>query len=163
VLRQTARHAEAAEIDTDALWMAADAAGRTDALISLVADGVGSLDIDGCVRALREAERAIGSGDDRAFVRLDLVRTEVALLTGRPADAVVHARSALTTARAWDWPRHVAKSSLFAGAACDTAARAGDAVLSAEAERHLREAAELAEAIDARPIAREARALLAAR
>ena len=160
VLRQTARHPEAEVIDSEALALASDPLQRTDAAISLVADAVGRLDPAAASERLRAAERAIVGDDERGFIRLDWVRAEVELLGGHPAVAVVHARSAQVAARALGWPRHLAKSALFAGASCAAAGDAGDAALGAAAERHLREAFAVAGEIGAVPIADAARALL---
>lgn len=96
------------------------AAARADALIGLVADAVGLGRLALARRRLARAGRALAADRSwRTAVRLDWVRAEVALLGGRPAEAVAAATAALRRAQAADAPRHAAKSLLILGAAVD--------------------------------------------
>jgi len=129
-LRQLCRHAEAEPLDRLALRTAgADQEARADALIGLVADAVGRADLSLARRRLTRATAEIGAAAGwRAEVRLDWVRTEVALLGDRPAAAVAAAAAALDRARCADAPRHAAKSLLMLGAATDVRYGASSAV-----------------------------------
>jgi hypothetical protein len=86
-------------------------AARVDALVGLAADAVGLGDPDGAARLLDAAE-ALGHTGWRPAVRAGWVRAELALVTGRAAEAVEPADRALAAARAAGSPRHVLKSRL---------------------------------------------------
>jgi hypothetical protein len=147
-LRQLSRHAEAEELDQWALAAATDPEGRSDALVGLVADAVGSGDADLARHRLATAAAEIdpdsppngGAGRHgkihtvgpaagwRAVVRLDWVRAEVALLSDRPGDAVAAAERAVRRATAAGAPRHLAKSQMFLGVATSVAGEADGAI-----------------------------------
>lgn len=95
---------------------AGPAGARSDALIGLAADalGTGRLAV-----ARRLLDVAADSGDVswRCRVRLHWVRAEVALASGQAGDAVPDAESALRHATAADAVRHVAKSEMVLAAA----------------------------------------------
>jgi hypothetical protein len=123
-LRQVGRHAEAEPLDRHALALAATAEECADALVGLVADAVGALDLAAARRRLRTAEEAI-SGDVawRPQVRLAWVRAEVALLGDDPLAAVSWARMAGRLSREVSAWRHAVKSDLILGAALEAAGR----------------------------------------
>lgn len=74
-------------------------AARIDALVGLAADAVGLGDPASAARLLDVAEQAAdGHPSWRPAVRLGWVRAELALLTGRPADAVLPATAAVAAA-----------------------------------------------------------------
>ena len=123
--RQQGGHAAARVLDARALALAstarADEGPRpdgtdvlgavVDALVGLAADAVGLGDAAGAARLL-DAAAARGHPGWRPAVRAGWVRAELALLTGRAADAVGPADAALTVSRAAGSPRHVVKSRL---------------------------------------------------
>lgn len=154
VLRQTGRHSDAEVTDQAALDGAATDAERAESLTSLAADAVGLADPKACADRLARAGRLVSPDDRRGLIRLSWVRAEHALLTDDAAQAVAHSRLALADARALGWPRHVAKSLLFLGAALEAAR-------SAEARLRLTEAERTARAAGATPIADAAAGLLA--
>ncbi|MGZ4141221.1 MAG: hypothetical protein ACXVQY_01810 [Actinomycetota bacterium] len=154
VLRQLGRHREAMRFDRTALEHARTPSERTHAIVGLAADAVGTGRAGACGRLLADASNVVPADDWRAQVRLDWVRAEHALLTGRPAHGVSPARAALRIARDAGASRHIAKSQLFLGV-CLT--EAGMLVAGARA---LREARDGARACDAAPIAQVARDML---
>lgn len=86
-------------------------AARIDALVGLAADAVGLGVPTAAVRLLDSAQRlADGHPSWRPAVRLGWVRAELALLTGRAAEAVAPAASAVAGARAAGSARHLLKS-----------------------------------------------------
>jgi hypothetical protein len=121
-LRQLGRHEAAEELDRAALATATTPEERADAVVGLVADAVGQLDL---ATARRRLAGAVAELDDhspwRPTVRLAWVRAETALLGDDPTVAVGCARSALRLSRevrAW---RHAVKSGLVLGASLDAA------------------------------------------
>ena len=88
-------------------------AARVDALVGLAADAVGLGAASAAGRLLDAAERSLtGHPSWRPAVRLGWVRAELALVAGRPADAVAPAAAALAGAQAAGAARHVLKSRL---------------------------------------------------
>ena len=153
VLRQTGRHRLARAHDLRAARLATTPAARAHAFIGLAADSVGLGDAGGCARRLAEAAAVVPRGDWRARVRLDWVRAEHALLTGRPRIAARAAARALERSKTAGARRHEAKSSLFLGAALAAAGDPG-------CRKALRDAERVAKRVGATPIARVARELL---
>lgn len=155
-LRQLGRHAEAEPLDRYALATAEDAEARADALVGLVADAVGRLDLPAARDRLAAAAGEIaGHAEWRAPIRLAWVEAEVALLADRPAEAVAAAGAAVHRSRevvAW---RHAVKSELVLGAALEAAGRFPAAA------RVLRGAAARAERLDLLPLVWPARTLRA--
>jgi tetratricopeptide (TPR) repeat protein len=161
--RQLGRHLAARDLD-DAGWTAADPLGavadeaRLDCAIGLAADAVGLSDVATATTWAERAAVLLAARTDpgwRPQVRLDWVRSEIALLKGDPKEAVAAAGRALRTAERARAPRHVAKSLLFQGVA-----QASD---SAEAAiGTLRRAAALAEGLGTLPLVWPARAVLGA-
>ena len=157
--RQLGRHSVAQGYDEGAL-AASEGAGEAgfDALLGLAADAVGLG--EGAVATDRLAEAAaLADGRPewwRQRVRLDWVRAEVALLEGRPEEAVGLAHSAVELAEHSGAPRHVAKGLLFQGVAQVEAGRPD------EAAGTLRRAALLAENLGTVPLLWPVRAMLAA-
>lgn len=93
------------------LWGLGAWAARIDALVGLAADAVGLGVPAAAARLLDAAERAAqGHPSWRPVVRLAWVRAELALSTGRAADAVAPATSAVAIAVAAGSARHVLKS-----------------------------------------------------
>lgn len=159
VYRQIGRHADGRAIDTRALELAEDAPeARFDALLGLAADAVGLGEAETAEHSLAEATALASVRGDwwRQRVRLDWVRAEIALLRGRPADAVARAAAAVTLAETSGAPRHVAKGLLFGGVAH---VQSGELD---EAAAMLRRAATLAESLGAVPLVWPARAVLGA-
>ena len=101
-------------------------AARIDALVGLAADAVGLGAVTAAARYLDAAQR-VGEGHPswRPTVRLGWVRAELALVSGRAADAVAPAAVALACARSAGSARHVLKSRLVLAVARG-AAGAGD-------------------------------------
>jgi hypothetical protein len=160
VSRQLGRHAEARRSDEQALGLA-DGVGEAafDATLGLAADAVGLGEpAEAAARLEQAGALVVGDGEEwwRQRVRLSWVQAEVALLTDRPADAVVAAESAVARAERSRAPRHVAKGSLFLGVA---RLQVGDA---ATAAATLRRAATLAEGLGALPLVWPSRAVLGA-
>ncbi len=88
-------------------------AARVDALVGLAADAVGLGAVAAAARLLGAAEHALtGRPSWRPAVRVNWVRAELALVTGRAADAVAPAAAALAGAQAAGAARHVLKSRL---------------------------------------------------
>ena len=163
-LRQLGRHAAAEPLDTAALAAATDPESRADALVGLVADAVGRLDLATAERRLATASAelagqdgrpAAGDGAWRPVVRLDWVTAEVALLADDPATAATASRAAWQRSRAATAGRHAVKSQLVLGAALEAAGRTRTAT------RVLRAAAAGADRLDLLPLAWPARTLLA--
>jgi hypothetical protein len=163
-LRQLGRHAEAEALDSAALAAATDPEARADALVGLVADAVGRLDLTTARRRLDAAGAEwagqVGRrpGDHsgwRPQVRLAWVTAEVALLGGDPAAAVTAARSAYDRSRSATACRHAVKSQLVLGAALEAAGR------TRAAARVLRAAAAGADRLDLLPLVWPARTVLA--
>jgi tetratricopeptide (TPR) repeat protein len=159
VHRQLGRHTVAQGYDEGALE-ASEGAGEAgfDALLGLAADAVGLGESPLAADRLAEAaELAEGRSDWwRQRVRLDWVRAEVALLEGRPEDAVGLAHAAVELAEHSGAPRHVAKGLLFQGVAQVEAGRPDEAAAT------LRRAALLAESLGTVPLLWPVRAMLAA-
>ena len=155
VLRQTGKHRDALAFDRAALAAAQTDSQRAHALIGLAADAIGLGRAAACARRLAEAASVTPASDWRAQVRLDWVRTEHALATGRARAALLPARRALRRARREDAVRHIAKSHLFLGVAL---AEAGE---ERAAEREMNAALRGARACGAAPVADVARAMLA--
>jgi tetratricopeptide (TPR) repeat protein len=153
VLRQTARHAEARRVEGRWLERTGSSEWRAHLLIGLAADAVGLGDL-GAVDAALSRVGSRPAGGWRTAVRLRWVWCERELLAGRPQVAVRHARRALAIAERAGARRHVAKSSLFLGAALR------EAGAHPEADVALRRARTIAAAIGARPIEGIARDML---
>ena len=130
VHRQLGRHAVAQGYDERALE-GSDGAGEAgfDALLGLAADAVGLGDAGAASTRLAEAAALAGGRAEwwRQRVRLGWVRAEVALLEGRPEDAVSAATEAVDLAEHSGAPRHVAKGLLFLGVAQLEAGRPDEA------------------------------------
>ena len=128
--RQLGRHADALAYDqrAEATIPAAkdplSESARFDAELGLAADAVGLGRVDEAVERLARADPGVPTNSVtdpvlagwRRRVRHGWVATEIALLGGDPAAAVVLAADALAEALAAKAPRHVAKSALFLGA-----------------------------------------------
>jgi tetratricopeptide (TPR) repeat protein len=157
--RQLGRHEVAQGYDEGALE-ASEGAGEAgfDALLGLAADAVGlGAGAVAAERLAQAAELAEGRPEWwRQRVRLDWVRAEVALLEGRPEDAVGLAHAAVELAEHSGAPRHVAKGLLFQGVAQVEAGRPDEAAVT------LRRAALLAESLGTVPLLWPVRAMLAA-
>ena len=159
VHRQLGRHTVAQGYDERALQ---DSEGQGeagyDALLGLCTDAVGQNEAATAVARLREAEALVAGGLDgwRQAVRLDWVRAEVALLEGRPEDAVAAAHRAVELAEHSGAPRHVAKSLLFLGVGELESGRVP------EAAAVLRRAGLLAESLGTLPLQWPVRAVLGA-
>lgn len=163
-LRQLGRHGAAEPLDTAALAAAADPDERADALVGLVADAVGRLDLPTARRRLAAARDELGQSDVRPSagdgtwrpaVRLAWVTAEVSLLGDDPAAAVAAAGAAWSRSRAAMACRHAVKSQLVLGVALEAAGRARPAA------RLLRAAAAAADRLDLLPLVWPARTLLA--
>ena len=157
--RQLGRHGVAQGYDEGAL-AASEGAGEAgfDALLGLAADAVGLGEGQAAAERLAQAAALADARPDwwRQRVRLDWVRAEVALLEGRPEDAVAAAHAAVELAEHSGAPRHVAKGLLFQGVAQVEAGRPD------EAAGTLRRAALLAESLGTTPLLWPVRAMLAA-
>jgi hypothetical protein len=132
-LRQRNRHAEALVHDEAALAAAGDdLEARSDALVGLTADAIGVGDAGTAARRLAELAKLPDIGW-RSAVRRQWVACELALLKGRPADAVAAGRTALRYAEWAQARRHIAKSLLFLGVSVREVARGRgvDAIFSA--------------------------------
>jgi tetratricopeptide (TPR) repeat protein len=159
VLRQIGRHAQARTHDELALALS-DAQGEAgfDALLGLAADAVGLGEAAVATESLAAAQSlALGRSDRwRQRVRLGWVRAEIALLEGRPREAVELAGAAVDLAEQSGAPRHVAKGLLFQGVAQVESGR-----LDAAAGT-LRRGALLAESLGTLPLVWPSRAMLGA-
>jgi tetratricopeptide (TPR) repeat protein len=159
VYRQLGRHDEARAHDGVALRLS-DAAGEAgfDALLGLAADAVGLGEASAAADHLASATALVGAHAEwwRQRVRLGWVQAEVALLEGRPADAVSSAAASVDRAEHAGAPRHVAKGLLFQGVSLVEAGR------HEEAASILRRAGLLAESLGTLPLLWPARAVLGA-
>lgn len=157
--RQLGRHTVAQGYDEMAL-AGSDGAGEAgfDALLGLAADAVGLGDAGAAADRLGEAAALAEGRADwwRQRVRLGWVRAEVALLDGRPEQAIEAAQGAIELAEHSGAPRHVAKGLLFLGVAQVEAGRP------AEAAATLRRGALLAESLGTLPLQWPVRAVLGA-
>ena len=87
------------------------AAARIDALVGLAADAIGLGDPTGAERLLAVAAPALAAHPSwRPATRACWVRAELALVLGRPAEAVAPAEAALAAAGRGGSLRHVLKS-----------------------------------------------------
>ena len=163
-LRQLGRHAEAEPLDTAALAAATDPEARADALVGLVADAVGRLDLRTAQHRLdaaraevasRDSQRRAGDSQWRREVRLAWVTAEVSLLGDDPATAATAARSAFARSRSATACRHAVKSQLVLGAALEAAGR------TRAATRVLRAVAAGADRLGLLPLVWPARTVLA--
>jgi tetratricopeptide (TPR) repeat protein len=161
--RQLGRHLAARDLDDEG-WAAADPLGtvadeaRLDCAIGLAADAVGLSDAATATSWAERAAELLEARSDpgwRLQVRLDWVRSEIALLGGDAQEAVAAAGRALRIAERARAPRHVAKSLLFQGVAQATAS--ADTAVGT-----LRRAAALAEGLGTLPLVWPARAVLGA-
>jgi tetratricopeptide (TPR) repeat protein len=157
--RQLGGHATARAHDEIALTLS-DAVGEAgfDALLGLSADAVGLGEAAAAQDHLAAAAALAGHHPEwwRQRVRVGWVQTEVALLEGRPNDAVVAAAASVDRAERAGAPRHVAKGLLFQGVALVEAGQ-HDA-----AAGILRRAGLLAESLGTLPLLWPARAVLGA-
>lgn len=157
--RQLGRHSVAQGYDEMAL-AGSGGAGEAgfDALLGLAADAVGLGDAAVAAGRLDDAAGLAEGRSDwwRQRVRLGWVRAEVALLDGRPPEAIEAAQAAVELAEHSGAPRHVAKGLLFLGVAQVEAGRP------AEAAASLRRAALLAESLGTLPLQWPVRAVLGA-
>ncbi len=159
VHRQLGRHAVAQGYDEHALESSGGVGeAGFDALLGLSADAVGLGDGETAAARAAAAAHLVGDRPDwwRQRVRLGWVRAEVALLAGRPEEAVAAAREAVDGAEHAGAPRHVAKGLLFQGVAEVESGRP------AEAATVLRRAGLLAESLGTLPLQWPARAVLGA-
>jgi tetratricopeptide (TPR) repeat protein len=159
IYRQLGRHGEARAHDEVALALSA-ATGEAgfDALLGLAADAVGLGDAPAARDHLGAARALIDGHAEwwRQRVRGGWVQAEVALLEGRPDDAVVAAAAAVDLAEQVGAPRHVAKGLLFQGVAQVESGR------HEQAATILRRAGLLAESLGTLPLLWPARAVLGA-
>jgi hypothetical protein len=159
VHRQMGRHAEARTHDEVALALS-DAMGEAgfDAVLGLAADAVG-LGEATVARDHLAAATALVDGHEqwwRQRVRVGWVQAEVALLDGRPDDAVISSAASVDQAEHAGAPRHVAKGLLFQGVSLVEAGRLD------EAASILRRGGLLAESLGTLPLLWPARAMLGA-
>ena len=159
IRRQLGRHAEARELDERGLKLT-DGNGEAAfaCLLGLAADSVGLNDVAAAHEKADAAEALLPDRPTewwRQRVRLDWVRTEIALLEEDPETAVEAAEAAVERAERSRAPRHVAKGLLFQGVAQIQNADLGGAAA-------LRRAATLAESLGALPLVWPSRALLGA-
>ena len=129
ILRELGHHAEAESIEWPALLVADDPVDQAMLRISLVADAVGTGDVDRAARRLEAAQRAVdsltpGPRTSRQRIRLTWVRAEVALMGGCDLqDARLRVpswhpptnRPVFDDDHRWGTDFHRAKSLLFAG------------------------------------------------
>lgn len=118
-LRQVGWHAAARGWDGRALAHAGgDAEARADAFIGLAADALGVGRFALSARLLDYAGSVVASGcPARLPVRLAWVSAELAMASGRAADAVGHAERGVALAAALGSTRHAVKSSVVHAAA----------------------------------------------
>ena len=136
-LRQLGWHDHARPWDGRALAQSgADPEAGADALIGLAADALGVGRFEASARALdRAAELVAESKSNRLPVRLAWVSAELAMVSGRGADAVGHAERAVELAAVLGSARHAVKSDVvYAAALCssgdlDAARRVADSAL----------------------------------
>ena len=153
-LRQTGKHARAEIWDRAALSEAGSDVERAHALIGLAADAVGRGRTVACERRIARAAARGPAEDWRVQVRLDWVRVELALTTGRASHGLTAGRRAVTRSREAGARRHVAKSRLFYGVAL------ADAGFLEAAQREVSAAMRGARACGARRLAQVAREVL---
>jgi tetratricopeptide (TPR) repeat protein len=157
--RQLGRHEAALALDEQALELADGASEALfDAHLGLASDALGLGDPERA-RASAEAASALTQGRAdwwRQRVRLAWVQAELALIDGRPEQAISLAASSVNLAEASGAPRHVARGLLLEGVGL---VEKGD--LDAAAAT-LRRASTLAESLGTMPLLWRARALLGA-
>jgi tetratricopeptide (TPR) repeat protein len=159
VHRQLGRHQAARELDERALELAGEAEEAVfDARLGLAADAVGLADVDTARAELATAATLAAGRVDwwRQRVRLNWVRSEIALLGADADEAIAAAEKAVVLAEESGAPRHVAKGLLFLGVSQLQADQAGEAVGT------LRRAATLAESLGCLPLLWPSRAMLGA-
>jgi hypothetical protein len=155
VFRQRDKHAEAEWWDRTAFAVAGTEIETAHALIGLAADAIGRGRTVQCTNRLRDVH-ALGLDDEwRVQVRLDWVRVELALTTGRADFGIEAGRRAVKRSRDADARRHLAKSRLFYGVAL------ADAGFPRAARRELHAAMHGASVCGAARVAQIARAVLA--
>jgi hypothetical protein len=159
VHRQLGRHGDARAHDETALALS-EGTGEAgfDALLGLAADAVG-LGEGGAAHNHLDAASVLADGHAqwwRQRVRVGWVKAEVALLEGRPDDAIASAAAAVDLAEHSGAPRHVAKGLLFQGVAQVEAGRHEEAAVI------LRRGGLLAESLGTLPLLWPARAMLGA-
>ncbi|TXG90454.1 hypothetical protein DW322_09740 [Rhodococcus rhodnii] len=104
------------------------ATARTDALVGLAADALGTRRLVLSRSLLARARAEAGPAAPRALLRIDWVSAKLALAGGDAAAALGPARAALVAARELASPRHVLKSRLIlAAASCATDPVSADA------------------------------------
>lgn len=128
-LRQLGWHAAARPWDGLALALAdTHSDARADALIGLAADALGVGRFALSARLLDRSRPIVGAGTSpRLPVRLAWVSAELAMFTGRGAEAVEHARAAVALARDLGSTRHAVKSDVVHAAALCSAGELDDA------------------------------------
>ena len=128
-LRQLGWHAAARPWDGRALALAGShPEACADALIGLAADSLGDGRFAVAERLLTRAAHVVETGGSaRLPVRQAWVSAELAMATGRGADAVRHAETAVTLAGDLGSARHVVKSSVVHAAALCCAGALDDA------------------------------------
>lgn len=155
--RQVGRFADAHAFDSWAGQVApADGEIQFNAVLGRAADAVGAYDRQQALTLLTEARGLCSDAPDwwRERVRLGWVQCEVALLWGRPDDAVAALNRSVAESERVGAPRHVAKSLSFLGVAQQAA---GDP----NALMTLGRGALLAESLGAWPLVWATRGLLA--
>jgi|GEM_PF-3763245 len=149
--RQRGRYGEATVLDTAALESAGDVEARSDALVGLTADAIGTGDRAAAHRWLARLYRL--DGDWRGAVRCGWGATELSLLSDLPESAASAAYRAVRCARMVRAPRHLAKSLLFYGVSVrEVARRQAVAPRIRSAAVILRRAERLAAAVEAFPV-----------
>ena len=167
LLRQVGDHAGGESLDRWGLDVlaglaVAGAEAWADCAIGWAADAVGLGQAEVAMQRLQAAADHVARCPPeqwRVRVRLGWAVAEVALLTGRPGDAVTASRQAVLGAERARAPRHVAKSLLFLGVAQLEAADDGAAPVAVGV---LRRSAMLAEELGLLPLVWPARAVLGA-
>ena len=159
IQRQLGRHAIAREADLDALELT-EGTGEAafDALLGLASDAVGLDEAEEAAARLAQAAAVLpGHGDEwwRQRVRLGWAEAEVAMLEGRPEDALASAAQAVQRAEDARAPRHVSKGLLLLGLAQVSTDHS-------EAVGTLRRSATFAESLGVLPLVWPSRALLGA-
>jgi hypothetical protein len=128
-LRQLGWHGAARPWDGRALALAGtDPDARADAVIGLAADALGVGRFALSARLLDRAGESVAAGaSPRLPVRLAWVSAELAMVTGRGADAVTRARTAVALAADFGSARHSVKSDVVHAAALCCAGALEDA------------------------------------
>lgn len=144
-LRQLGWHAAARPWDGRALALAgAHPDARADAVIGLAADALGVGRFELSDRLLDRAREIVGAGtSQRLPVRLAWVSAELAMVTGRGAEAVEHAQEAVALAGDLGSTRHAVKSDVVHSAALCCAGALDDARRVADGSLQVAEAAGL--------------------